>query len=159
MNPDLTFLTLNDLIETSKAGETGFAQATQENREPGIVDVLKDGEESCRVAAVELRDQVSLLGGVAHEGESLHTGVFRGWLSPKVVPISRDTKLILEDCERGEDYAKSSYEHAMKVEMPESARALVAGQYKRLVAIHGRVRLLRNRYPATQVATERPARR
>ena len=151
MNNEVTFSTLNDLIETSKAGERGFALAAKDNREPGIVDVLKDGEESSRVAAVELQDQVRLLDGVVQDAGAANAAVYRGWISSKAVPISRDTKLILEECERGEDYAKRRYEDAMKIALPESARAIVESHYQRLVAIHGRVRLLRNRYPATEI--------
>lgn len=151
VNHEAALSTLNDLIETSQVGERGFALATKDNHEPGIVDVLKEGEESCRTAAVELQDQVRLLGGVVRDRETLNAAVYRGWISSKAVPIARDTKLILEECERGEDYAKSRYENAMKVELPEAARAIVEGQYKRLIAIHGRVRMLRNRYPATEI--------
>jgi uncharacterized protein (TIGR02284 family) len=151
VNHDVTLSTLNDLIETSKAGERGFALAAKDNREPGIVDVLKEGEESSRVAVSELQDQVRLLDGVAQDAGAANAAVYRGWISFKAVPISRDTKLILEECERGEDYAKRRYEDAMKIDLPASARAIVESHYRRVIAIQGRVRLLRNRYPATEI--------
>jgi uncharacterized protein (TIGR02284 family) len=151
MNHEVTLAMLKDLLETSKEGERGFALAAKDNREPGVIDVLKDGEESCREAVVELQDQVRLLSGSPDDGGTVKVPVYRGWISFKAVAISRDTKLILEECERGEDYAKARYEDAMKVEMPESLRALVERQYQRVIAIHGRVRLLRNRYHATEI--------
>ena len=151
MNPDVALSMLKDLIETSKEGERGFALATKDNQEPGVIDLLKDGEESCREAAVELQDQVLLLGGKPEDSEAVKPHVHRGWISFKAVPISRDTKSILEECERGEDYAKGRYENAMKTELPESARVIVERQYQRLIAFQGRVRILRNRYPATEI--------
>jgi uncharacterized protein (TIGR02284 family) len=142
---------LKDLIETSSDGERGFALAAKDNREPGVVDVLKDAEESCRVAASELRDQVRLLGGATEESRTAKPPVYRGWINFNTVPISRDTKLILEECERGGDYARGRYEAAMKLELPESARVIVERQYQRAIAIHARLRQLRNRYPATEL--------
>ena len=151
MTHEVTLATLKDLLETSREGERGFALATKDNREPGVIDLLKDGEDSCRAAAVELQEQVRLLGGASEDGGAMKVPVYRGWISFKAVAISRDTKLILEECERGEDYAKARYEDAMKIELPESLRAIVERQYQRVIAIHGRVRLLRNRYPATEI--------
>ena len=151
MNHEAILAMLKDLLETSKEGERGFALAAKDNREPGVVDVLKDGEESCRTAAIELRDQVQLHGGSPEEGGTAKAPVYRGWISFKAVAISRDTKFILEECERGEDYAKARYEDAMKIELPESLRVIVEHQYQRVIALQGRVRLLRNRYPSTEV--------
>jgi uncharacterized protein (TIGR02284 family) len=150
MNHEATLAMLEDLLETSQEGERGFALAAKDNREPGVVDVLTDGEESCREAAVELRDQVRLL-GASQDGAPLKAPVYRGWISSKAVAIARDTKLILEECERGGEYAKARYEVAMKVDLPEALRAIVERQYQRVIAIHGRVRMLRNRYRFTEV--------
>jgi uncharacterized protein (TIGR02284 family) len=157
VNDAVSLSMLKDLIETSKDGERGFALAAKDNQEPGIADVLKDGEESSRVAAVELQDQVRLLGGAVDEN-AVRPPVYRGWINFMAVPIARDTKLILEECERGEDYARARYEAAMKLELAESARVIVERQYQRIIAIHGRLRLLRNRYPATEIPRSMGAR-
>jgi uncharacterized protein (TIGR02284 family) len=141
---------LKDLIETSRDGERGFALAVRDNREPGVEAVLKDGEESCREAAIELQDQMSLLGGV-HERGAAKAPVYRGWINFKAVPIGRGTKLILEECERGGDYAQARYEAVRNLELPESVRGLIDRQYQRLLVLQGRLRVLRNRYPATDI--------
>lgn len=151
MNHELTLTTLQDLLETSNEGERGFALAAKDNREPGVVDLLKEGEEAYRAAAVELQDQARLLGGAPEQRGAVKAHVYRGWISSKAVPVSRGTKSILEDCERGGDYARARYDDALKSELPESLRAIVERQCQRVTAIQGRVRLLRNRYPATHV--------
>jgi uncharacterized protein (TIGR02284 family) len=151
VNHAVSLSMLKDLIATSKDGERGFALAAKDNQEPGVADLLKDGEESCRVAVSELQDQVLLLGGATDESGTVKALAYRGWINFNAVPISRDTKLILEECERGEDYARSRYEAAMKLELPESARVIVERQYQRVIDIHGRLRLLRNRYPASEI--------
>lgn len=142
---------LKDLIETLRDGERGFALAVRDNREPGVEDVLREGEESCRAAAIALQDQVRLLGGAESESATAKPPVYRGWINFKAVPISRGTKLILEECERGGDYARGRYEAARSLELPESLRMLLERQYQGLIAIQSRLRLLRNRYPATDI--------
>jgi len=138
--------TLNDLIETSKDGEKGFALAMQGTQNPELTGVFKQGEESCRAAAAELQDQVRLLGGQAEEEGSMKAAAHRGWISIKSAMSSRDDKAILEECERGEDHAKARYAAAMKLELPEPARAVVERQYQDVTATHDRVRDLRNRF-------------
>ncbi len=44
MNHEVTPAMLKDLLDTSNEGARGFALAAQDNREPGVVDVLTDGE-------------------------------------------------------------------------------------------------------------------
>ncbi len=78
-----------------------------------------------------------LLGGVPEDGSAARAPVHRGWISFKAVAITRDTKLILEECERGEDYAKARYDEVMKTELSE-LRAILDRQYQRLLAIHSR---------------------
>jgi uncharacterized protein (TIGR02284 family) len=150
MTPEVILTMLQGLLETSNEGARGFALAAKDNREPGVADLLKEGEEAYRAAAVELQDQVRLLGASEDRG-IVKAPVYRGWISSKAVPVSRGTKSILEDCERGGDYARARYEDAMTGELPESVRPIVERQYQRVIAIQGRVRLLRNRYPATHV--------
>jgi uncharacterized protein (TIGR02284 family) len=137
---------LNELIETSKDGEKGFALAAQDSKEPTLTMLFSEGEQSCRAAVAELQDLVRTLGGDAEDDGSVKATVHRGWLSLKSAVTSRDSKAILEECERGEDYAKAKYAEALKQDLPEQVRTLVDRQYQGVVANHDRVRDLRNQY-------------
>lgn len=140
--------TLNDLIETSKDGERGFALAAKDSKESSLTQVFTAGEQSCRAAAAELQDQVRRLGGTAEDSGSAKAAVHRGWVSLKSAVTDRDSKAILEECEKGEDYAKARYAAAMKTNLPEEVRSIVARQYEGVLANHDRVRDLRNQYRA-----------
>lgn len=142
---------LQDLVETFRDGERGFALATRDNREPGIDDLLREGEEWCRSAAIELQEQVRRFSGSPDQSQSAAAPRFRGWINFKAVPISRDTKSILEECERGIDHVQGDYKAAMAFEFPDPAGHIVERQYQRLLALQNRIRLVRNRYPATVV--------
>jgi uncharacterized protein (TIGR02284 family) len=145
VNRDL-IATLNELIETSKDGEKGFALAANDTDDPALTPLFTDGEQSCRTAAQELQEQVRALGGNPEEGGSVKGAVHRGWISLKSAATSRDAKAVLEECERGEDFAKAKYAAALKVQMPEGVRQLVERQYQGVVSNHDRVRDMRNKY-------------
>jgi uncharacterized protein (TIGR02284 family) len=138
--------TLNELIETSMDGEKGFALAANDSKDASLTSVFREGEQSCRTAAADLQDQVRMLGGAPETGGSMKAAVHRGWISLKSAASSRDSKAILEECERGEDYAKAKYGEALRQDMPPSVRELVERQYRGVVANHDRIRDLRNQY-------------
>jgi len=151
VNREVSLSMLKDLLATSNDGARGFALATKDNREPAVAGLFKDAEDSCRAAAVELENEVRLLGGVLEEGGADKAPMYRGWTSFKAVPISRDTKQILEECERGGDYALSRYQAALELDLPEAARVLVERQQQCVIAIHRRLLLARNRSAYTEI--------
>ena len=51
---------------------------------------------------------------------------------------------MLAECERGEDVAKSTYEAALKEDLPPDVKAIVRRQYEGVKANHDRIRDLRN---------------
>lgn len=138
--------TLNDLIETSRDGEKGFALAAKDAKDPSLASIFREGEQSCREAVRELQEKVRALGGNPDNSGSVTGAMHRGWLSLKTAATSRDDKAILEECERGEDYAKSAYGAALKTNLPDDVRQLVERQYRGAVANHDRIRDLRNQY-------------
>jgi|SRR6185437_9403497 len=137
---------LNELIETSRDGEKGFALAAKDANDPALTGAFSEGEQSCRVAVQELQDMVRQIGGNPDDSGSVKGAVHRGWVSLKAAASSRDAKAILEECERGEDYAKAKYADALKQPLPESVRQVVERQYQGVLANHNRIRDLRNQY-------------
>jgi uncharacterized protein (TIGR02284 family) len=140
--------TLNELIDVSRDGEKGFARAAQDSKDPALIKVFGDSARSCREAAEELQDEVRMLGGRSEEGGSMRAAGHRGWPNLKNVMSNRDNRVLLEECEKAEDYAESRYAEAMKLTWPASLRAVIERQYQAVVANHDRVRDLRNRYRA-----------
>lgn len=138
--------TLNELIETSMDGEKGFALAANDSKDASLVNVFRAGEQSCHTAAAELQDQVRMLGGNPATDGSMKAAVHRGWISLKSAALTRDSKAILEECERGEDYAKAKYGEALRHDLPPAVRELVERQYRGVVANHDQIRDLRNQY-------------
>lgn len=79
-------------------------------------------------------------------GRQTKGAVHRRWVSVKAAASARDATAILEECERGEDYAKAKYGDALKQPLPDSVRQVVERQYQGVLANHNRIRDLRNQY-------------
>jgi len=148
MNDDSESI-LNELIETSKDGEKGFMKAAEDTRDLKLKAVFMEGALRCREGAKELQEQVRALGGNPEKSGSVAGAMHRGWVSLKEAVSKRDDKAILEEVERGEDYAKAEYKKALERPLPTTLRAIVERQYHGVIANHDRVRSLRDRYRAS----------
>jgi len=146
---DDTVSVLNELIETSKDGERGFEKAAEDAHDAELKSLFAEGARRCREGAAELQAQVLAEGGKPESTGSAAAAVHRGWMSMREAVSSRDDKAILEECERGEDYAKAKYRKALEMNLPADIRAMVERQYQGVLANHDRVRTLRDRYRAT----------
>ena len=138
--------TLNELIETSKDGENGFRKAAQDARNPELKSLFGTCATRCSDSARELQQIVRANGGDPERTGSVAGALHRGWISVKEAVTSRDDKAILEECERGEDYAKSQYSKALEEDLPANVRAIVQRQYQGVLSNHDKVRALRDSY-------------
>ena len=140
---------LNDLIETSKDGEKGFQKAANDARNGELKSLFTACAARCAKGAAELQQLVGARGGKPEVAGSVAGAFHRGWMSVKEALTDRDDKAILEECERGEDYAKAQYKKALQQDLPENVRAIVARQFEGVVANHDKVRALRDSYRTT----------
>ena len=139
---------LNELIETSKDGEKGFLKAVQDTKTLELQTLFSDGARRCAEGARELQDLVRSLGGDPEQSGSTTGALHRGWISVKEALSTRDDKAILEEVERGEDYAKAQYRKATEMALPPNVKTVVERQYRGVVANHDKVKALRDRYRA-----------
>jgi len=140
---------LNELIETSKDGENGFRKAAQDARDPQLKSLFTTCAQRCADGARELQQVVRANGGDPEKSGSVAAALHRGWISLKESVASRDDKAILEEVERGEDYAKAQYRKALEQDLPADIRDVVQRQYEGVLANHDKVRTLRNSFRAT----------
>lgn len=137
---------VNELIETSKDGEKGFAKSAEELTDPELKIWFLKRAQYCGTAARELQEQIRALGGKVEDGGSVSGAIHRGWVDVKSAVTGHDTAAILAETERGEDYAKKVYQEALEVELPASLRQIIERQYHGVLANHDGVRDLRDSY-------------
>ena len=148
MNTDVTAV-LNELIETSRDGEKGFNKAAEDTKSSELRAMFTQGAQRCAEGARELQSLVRQLGGGPDQGGSVTGALHRGWVSIKETVMTRDDEAILQEVERGEDYAKEAYRSALQQNLPANVQAVVQRQYQGVIANHDKVKALRERFRTT----------
>ena len=139
---------LNELIETSKDGEQGFLKAARDTKTSELSAVFTTAAQRCAQGARELQELVRGMGGDPERSGSAAAALHRGWINVKEAVTGRDDKAILEEVERGEDYAKAQYRKALEQDLPANVKSVVERQYQGVMANHDKVKALRDRYRA-----------
>lgn len=145
---DDTVKILNNLIEVSEDGKKGFAEAAEKATDASLKQLFAERAQGCSQSVRELQTLVSALGGKPDEGGSVAGAAHRGWVKLKSAVAGNDNVAVLEEVERGEDYAKAAYSKALKADLPLQVKTVIEKQYQGVVRNHDRVRELRNQYKA-----------
>ncbi len=135
---------LNDLIETSKDGEAGFATCAENAKNPQLKSFFEQKSQRCREGAAQLQEIVREMGGDPERSGSMSGSLHRFWVDVRGTLSGMDDHAILDECERGEDVAKQTYEHALRQDLPGDVRRIIERQYQEVKANHDRVKELRN---------------
>jgi len=135
---------MNDLIETCRDGEKGFASAAERAERTDLKQMFTTMSSQRAGFTHELEVQVEGLGEKPADMGHVAGAVHRGWMAVKAAVASDDDGAILDECERGEDYAKKAYDSALEKELPGDLRSMIARQADDVRASHDRVRELRN---------------
>lgn len=139
---DDTISTLNNLIETCKDGQNGFRNAAESATNPELKMLFNTYAQQRAQFAAELQGEVRRLGGDPEKTGSVAAAVHRGWMSVRdaVTTAATDDTAIVAECERGEDYAISAYQGAMKENLPSDVASVVQRQYGSVKEAHDRIR-------------------
>jgi uncharacterized protein (TIGR02284 family) len=146
MSNDDVISTLNDLIETCKDGQEGFRQAAEGVERSDLKSLFFEFSQQRAHFAAELQNLVHNLGGDPETSGSAAGAVHRGWINLKAAITGKDEQGILNECERGEDSAKSSYKDALDEPLPADIKSTIRNQYDSVVEAHNRVKALRDSY-------------
>jgi len=144
INREDDIATLNDLIETCRDGEKGFTEAQKDVKDADLQALFSSYSAERAKFVTELTNEVKRMGGPAEKSGSVAGAAHRGWIDVKSAMTDRDRKAILNECERGEDYAKAAYEKAIKKNLAASTLELIERQYRSVKGAHDRVKQLRD---------------
>jgi uncharacterized protein (TIGR02284 family) len=139
---------LNQLLETARDGEKGFNDAAESTDNPDLRATLQGFAAQRAAFVTELTQLIRSVGGDPHDTGHIAGAVHRGWMNVKEAFSKREDKAILEECERGEDYAKKSFTEALDEPLPENIRTVVQRMASEVKMAHDRVRGLRDRAKA-----------
>jgi uncharacterized protein (TIGR02284 family) len=147
---------INDLIKINNDRVAGFEKAGTdlEGDDNGLIAIFNKLAGESRQYAVELTDIAQQYGGEAAEGTSTSGDLHRAWIDIKATFTGSDLLAILNECERGEDAAKTAYRDALDPEnelSPELAQVLQV-QQQGINEGHDLIRSLRDQVKTTDDA-------
>ena len=135
---------MNSLIETCRDGEKGFTAAAERANRADLKSVFSTLATQRATFTRELEVEVQRIGGKPADMGHIAGAAHRGWIAVKTALTADDDMSILNECERGEDFAKKAYADALEKSLPSDLRPLVARQADDVRVAHDRVRDLRN---------------
>lgn len=147
-NNDDIISTLNGLIETSKDGEEGFRSSAENVDDPRLKSFFLRRSEDVGTSVRELQDLVRSLGGEPVMSSSLGGALHRRWINIKTALSKNDTIAVLEETERGEDVALSTYRKAAEKDLPTHVKFVVVRQLEGAKRNHDQVKQLRDAFRA-----------
>ena len=147
MEAKATQALLNELVETLKDGQKGYADAMTDVEDTQLKDTFKKYAAQRAGFITEIEDQMFKLDlhPKTDEGSSITGTVHRAWIDLKSALTSKDNKAVLNECERGEDYAKKAYQTALKAEdLPSALKSVIEKQYQGVQEAHDTIKALRD---------------
>ncbi|TSJ36358.1 DUF892 family protein [Mucilaginibacter corticis] len=144
---------INDLIKINNDRIAGFEKAASdlEGDDNGIVPVFTKLADESRQYVAELTVVAQQHDGEVAEGTSTSGDLHRAWIGIKATFTGNDLLSILNECERGEDAAKTAYLDALnpEYELDPEVESLLRTQQQGINQAHDTIKSLRD-----QVDTE-----
>ncbi|ALD20770.1 PA2169 family four-helix-bundle protein [Hymenobacter sp. DG25A] len=145
MEAKATQALVNELIETLKDGQKGYAEAMTDVEDAQLKETFKKYAAQRASYITELEDQMFKLDLKPDEESSVTGTIHRAWINLKGALTSKDNKSILSECERGEDYAKTAYQTALKAqELPGTLKTVIEKQYQGVQEAHNNIKAMRD---------------
>lgn len=138
------YSTVHHLIERCKDGAKGYKTAAEDVEDADLKQLFMKYAVQRDSMITELQDELHKMGKTDDESSSLEGTIHRIWIDIKSAISSKDRKRILEECERGEDYAVAAFEEARKADLPARLKQIVEQQYQDVKNAHDHIRSLRD---------------
>ena len=136
---------VSHLIERCKDGQKGYKHAADDLEDQDLKNLFRQYAVQRDTMITELQDALHSMGQTQDESGSLEGKVHRTWMDLSSAILSKDRKQVLNECERGEDYAVAAYDKSLKAELPAQLKTIVQKQYQQVKEAHDTIRDLRDR--------------
>ena len=144
MEAKATQALLNELVETLKDGQKGYADAMTDVEDTNLKETFKKYAAQRAEYITEIEDQMFKLNLKPDEESSVTGTIHRAWINLKAALTSKDNAAVLNECERGEEYATTAYQTALKAQdLPANLKSVIEKQYQGVTEAHNKIKSLR----------------
>ena len=137
---------LNDLVKINNDRVDGYKKAI-DNLEPDDADlkiVFQEKINESQTFHSELSAEVALLGEKIASGTMALGKIYRAWMDVGAFLTGGDRKVVLNNCERGEDAAIVAYNSALESdELTPRQREILLSQLQIIKLSHNEIKALR----------------
>ena len=138
---------LNGLIQTCRDGQDGFKDAAEGVKRSDLKTLFYEYSQQRSQFAGVLQGLVRNLGSEPETEGTISGALHRGWIDLKSAITGGDDHSILNECERGEDSAKTAYTSALEHNLPADVTDVIRQQSQAVQAAHNRIKDLRDAKP------------
>ena len=127
--------TLNGLLSTVVNAREGFRAAAKNVSDSDLKTFLNKAAQERATMVADLEDLIRASGGQPSETDTAAGKAHRGWISVRSALSGEEDVSVLKECERGENYAVSDYEEALKeASLAKDARETLGSQLREIQA-------------------------
>ncbi|MDX1663941.1 MAG: PA2169 family four-helix-bundle protein [Candidatus Promineifilaceae bacterium] len=133
---------INELIAICHDGALGYEVAARFIEEGRYKELFLQYARQRRQFAAELYGRLEQSGAVAETEGDLAGFIHRTWMRLRVRLTGHELKIILEECERGEEAAVEVYVEALQLPLARELHVLIDRHYQAIRAARDRLRAL-----------------
>lgn len=138
---------INDLILINNDRVVGYQKAIEELKEEDadLKVLFKEMKNQSKNYITELTEEVKKAGHTVEKGTTNAGKIYRVWMDVKAFFGGFDRKVVLDNCEDGEDAALAAYNDALASEgLTPSVRSLLTKHHAGLKVSYNRIKALKN---------------
>lgn len=135
-----TVKVLNSLIETTLDSVHGYQEAAENAAEPQLKSLFAKRASDRLELSQKLQAEVRTFGGEPETDQSILGKAHNKFVDLKAALTRHDTKAVINEVERGEDFIKGKFEHAMRDDdLAPGARTLLTEAYSAIKSDHDEI--------------------
>jgi uncharacterized protein (TIGR02284 family) len=142
--------TLNQLIQSCKDGESGFASAAKAVEAPALRRLFQSFSQQRAEFAAELELEVRRLAQDPIQSGHAIAALHRSWMDIKAGIVGRGDGQVIRESEWGENHAIHSYEKALGTPLPQDLRLIVERQSSQMIEAREQIRSLERSHSGTK---------
>ena len=138
---------LNRLVTLCHDAEEGYKKAQDAVDNANLQQMFHDLAQERARFITQLSNKITDWNGEPTTSGSLPGALHRGWMDLATIIADREAVAILQECTRGEEFAKEAYQNVLAdTDLDDSTRQLITAQYNEIDAAYRRMQELQAEY-------------